>query len=144
MKPVVQSIFLLVAISTLIGCAASKDLNPNSKIVFGYFGGFAGSYTEFTIFGDGEIVFKNSLRDEGVVIRQLDQKTVKDLFEKIHNLKLYELTIYNPGNLSYFLKFNYKNKDYDLLWGGEEEAPDTLREYFRQLSILTKDRNPIM
>ena len=144
MRIIVQSTFLLFATTIYFGCVSSKDLHPDSKIVFGNYGGFVGSYTEFTIFGDGETIYKSSIRGSGVVIRHLDPKVVKDIYQQIHDLKLYELRIHNPGNLSYFLKFEYDNKDYELLWGGEVEVPKHLRSYYALLSELTKDRNPIM
>ena len=135
---------LLVAYALLLGCATYKAINSDSKIVFGNYGGFTGAYSEFIIFGNGDTIFKNSTKDQGTIIRQLNEEQVLDVFQNISAMELYKLNLHDPGNLSYFLKFEYKNTSYHLLWGGVEEIPENLKKYYNSLATLTKDRNPIM
>lgn len=144
MKQCMYRLLLITTVFLLWACASSKGVTSDSKIVFGNYGGFAGSYTEFTVWGDGDVHYRNAPKGEVTVIRPIDARGVRQLFESIENQALYNLGIYDPGNLSYFLKFEYRNRSYHLLWGGNEGVPLALKNYYKLLSQLTKDRNPVM
>jgi hypothetical protein len=129
-----------------ISCASGKRDNSSSEseIIFGTYGGFAGSYDEFTLHVNGEVTYKNSLKADPVRIKDIKHQVARQLFHNVNELELYKLVINDPGNLTYFLKFDYSGQMQELKWGGNQLVPDHLKSYYRLLRSLTKDKNPVM
>jgi len=131
----------------IMSCSSGKKWSAkvSPPIVFGSFGGFAGSYSEYTLHDNGDVHYRSALKGEHSVIENIDETTLSQLFQSIETLELYELEVSDPGNMTYFLKFNYKNEGHELQWGGNNvHVPDKLITYFRLLRSLTKNKNPIM
>ena len=141
-----MSIAIGVGVIALLffSCKSVKRVSYDEKIIFGSYGGFAGSYDEFTLYGSGSVEYKQSIKSKPNVIKSIDRKTAKQLFRSIHDLNIRDMDIHDPGNMTYFLRFSYKGKEHELKWGGSETVPSSLKDYFSLLRKLTKDRNPIM
>ena len=130
-----------------VSCSTGKKWSAkiSSPIVFGSFGGFAGSYTESSLYDNGDVHYKSSVKGEHRVIKNIDEKTLAQLFQSVETLELYKMKISDPGNMTYFLKFTYNDDDHHLQWGGgNQEVPNKLKSYFNLLRSLTKDKDPIM
>lgn len=145
MKIILSGIVVILTMIIVNSCRSTKsNIRQDDKIVFGYYGGFAGSYDEFTLYGSGTIEHRKSLKASPNLIKGVEKKTAKQLLRSVEDLKIYDMEIHDPGNMTYFLKFIHLEKEHELKWGGGEEVPASLKDYFSLLRKLTKDRNPVM
>ena len=138
------SLFGLVIISQ--GCAGSKKWKKNIEgpIIFGSLGGFVGSFDEFTINQDGTVLYRSKLKGERQMVQQLDEEVKKSIFERIKSDEIYKEDVDEPGNMTYFLKFNYKSVEHHIQWGGQYDPSENLLGYYNFLKSHINNKNPVM
>lgn len=123
-------LLLLGAITLLLftfACKSKKALESSvpvdSYIVVGQGGGFAGTYIQFKINGDGKIEEFNFSDESYSQIVQLKATEVSSYFAQIDSLSIGEMDVTNPGNMSQYLEVNYKDiKSHKLIWPMKESA----------------------
>ena len=84
------------------------------------------------------------LKVESVVLKSIEKKTARQLFNSLEQLELHEISLDDPGNMTYFIRFEHKGQPIELKWGGNQPVPDQLRTYYRLLRQLTRETNPTM
>ena len=117
---------------------------PGAKISFGNGGGFAGTYKEYLLCENGQLFYRTSEKASFNELEKLEQTESKQCFSNFSQLGLKNLEINDPGNLYYFLKFEEKEEQHQLIWGGihsNEKSPAKL--FYQNLMHLVKDKNPI-
>lgn len=131
-------IFMLWGISCKSG--PTSALKKNQKITIGSFGGFAGTYKEYTILPDGLLLLKTKSNGEGRPISKLEQTTVTQFFSLLSDLDADASAINNPGNMTYFIGLHEDSKNLVWIWGGGEEPANQIQSIYRSLSKLCRSQ----
>ena len=138
----------VISLSLLVlgSCSSTKKWKKHidGPVVFGAYGGFAGSYNEYTIEKDGAVFHKKSLKGTSTQIQILSDELKQKVFKDILEYKIYEESLDDPGNLTYFLKFTHKGELCDLKWGGQNDPPEHLLNYYNFLSKNINGSSPTM
>ena len=138
----------ICAITLLPACKTQASLTPDHpvKVVFGEYGGFAGSYKETAILPDGSIFLKDRFNAEFRKGKNLDDSQVDQILQTLAMLKEYEYSISDPGNMTYYIKwFNQDEEIYELSWGGSSDRPSAMvRQLFKNLKALCKEETFVM
>lgn len=113
--------------------------NPEPKITFGSGGGFTGQSTFYALFKNGQLYKKKGIKEPYVELDKVDKKEAIQIFKNYEVLKIAEMEINEPGNLSYFIEYNDENGDHRLTWGGTavKPSPDLLL-FYKLLMKTTK------
>ena len=103
------------------GCKSTKTTIPNNTaikcFIVGEGGGFAGSYIQYKICSNGVLSMYNFDSKEYHEIGTADPKKLDDIFTQLNELKLDELEISSPGNMSQYITILEDNKpDHTLTW----------------------------
>ena len=139
-------LILISLVFIVQSCAGSKKWKKHLEgpIVFGSMGGFVGSFDEYTIQQDGSVYYRKSLKGESNMVQKLDEDLKKEIFERIKSNEIYNETIDEPGNMTYFIKFNYKSESHRLQWGGQHDPSESLLDYYNFLKSNIKGKSPVM
>ena len=127
----------------ILSCKSTVSLmvdNPE-RIVFGSFGGFAGSFKEHTLTPDGSTF--SQLRHQGEILngQKIEQSVVDQAMSVLAQLQKEDYKISDSGNMTYFLRM-YKDgvETNEWVWGGNNEKPDQrLRIMFKTLSKFCEE-----
>ncbi|MEE9373971.1 MAG: hypothetical protein V3V00_13045 [Saprospiraceae bacterium] len=140
--------FLIISLTVFFayGCVGSKKWKKDidGPILFGSFGGFVGSYDEYTIHNTGQVFYRSKLRGESTMVHQLKDDIVKSIFERIKTDNIGEESMDEPGNMTYFIKFTFKKKQHHIKWGGQHDPSPQLLDYYNYLSTHINGKNPVM
>lgn len=139
-------LFPILLIGTLLflqNCNSSKytpDDYPDGQIIFGSGGGFAGLYHHYYVFENGQI-FKNSSDNAAYQkVKTIKKSQVKQLFNNYETFGLEQISLNDPGNLTYYLHFKKDAIDKKLTWGGNnEEVPNNVKTTYQILNNLIKE-----
>ena len=110
------------------------------RVVFGSFGGFAGSFQEHTMTPDGSTF--SQLKHQGEVVggQKVNKKIVDQALLVLHQLNDEGYEISDNGNMTYYLKL-YKDgeESVEWVWGGNNIKPDSrLTIMYKTLSNFCK------
>ncbi len=126
-----------------ISCKSTESLSmeKDQKITIGSFGGFAGAFKEYTIHSDGLLSLRSRNNGNVKPLSKLEQTTVTQFFSILTELNEDATAIYNPGNMTYFIKL-YKgdNEVVEWVWGGGEEPMNQIQSIYRTLTKLCKSQ----
>jgi len=120
--------FLLV-VTASAGCKSTKTTQSNETEVkcfsVGEGGGFTGSYIQYKICSDGTISMYDFKNKEYNTIGTAVPKKLDKIFLQLDALKLDELEISSPGNMSQYITLINENKaDHTLTWELNSNAID--------------------
>lgn len=102
----------------------TPDDYPAAQIHFGSGGGFAGTYTHYYLFENGEL-FTNSTTDKNYKkIKKIKKNQVSQIFSNYEFLKLDEYNLDEPGNMTYYIRFKNNKNDHKIQWGGNNIQVD--------------------
>lgn len=117
---------LLISSVLIAGCKTKKTIQLNSqesKIVFGYGGGFAGLETIYSLRQDGSIATKNDLDDIWVVHHRIEKNQAAQILSQISDLGLGNYHFSEPGNTYKFLEISLPEKENRIVWGIPDHTP---------------------
>ncbi|MDG2450631.1 MAG: hypothetical protein P8M34_13375 [Saprospiraceae bacterium] len=147
-KYLIPLVLAVILSSALIfqSCASSKKWKKHIEgpIIFGSMGGFVGSFDEYTINQDGNVHYRASLKGERIMVQKLEDDIKKSIFEKIKTDEIYVESIDEPGNMTFFIKFNYKSEPFHLQWGGQYDPSTRLLGYYNFLRSQIRSKDPVM
>jgi len=138
-------LFLLaVLVLALFSCKSQKPIvlgeYDGPKLSFGSGGGFSGKYVSHSILPSGEVFVSKDGSKSFNPTRGIDKNVALQMIQNFESLGFTEMKHDDPGNMTYFVKYENKGKSYHLKWGGEQiPAPKKLKSYYRTLSMLVKD-----
>jgi hypothetical protein len=129
--------FLILTLCFLFGsCISSKNLHTTIEAIsFGSGGGFTGMVKMYSLSVNGDLnkVDKNKIS----FIKKVDKKTVKQLFEKADQLKLYQFN--EPENVYSFIEIRTKENKQKIVWGfGSTKVDNRAIILHHELITLTK------
>lgn len=141
-------ITILISSLLLIQCKSTKDLDQADPFVisFGSFGGFAGSFTEYLIFHNGQVNKRSRLNGPLTEMAPVNKEVYDESLEILDNLQREHIVLDDPGNMSYFIKVFRNNESiYELVWSNPD-LPDfrSVKSLYDRLNNLCKDNNPKM
>lgn len=122
----------------LLGCAAQKPhklTNCFLEISFGHFGGFTGLKTGYKIDNFGRIA-KFGI-DTVVLEKNLERKNLMEIHRAIKDSRFDTLEVYQPGNMTRFIRLKKKDFSKTLFWTDESDVPE-LNELYRILNEQLK------
>ena len=135
------AVIIMVLFLMASSCKSTESMpTDNSTIIsIGSFGGFAGTYKEYTIKPNGLLSIKTNVDSEEKQLSKLEEKTVTQLSAVLEELSRNVETTYNPGNMTYFVKFYNGDQDpVEWVWGGGEQTNSRVQAMYRILSKLCK------
>jgi len=105
------------------------------SIRFGNGGGFTGAVTAYILSANGQL---NKVEgNKNVLIKTVDNKMVKDFFEKASELKNYQFN--EPENVYSFLEIQTKENKQNITWGfGSTKIDSRVKKLYDKLMLLTK------
>lgn len=109
----------------------------NFKIHFGSFGGFTGETDEYILYGNGTLCKVKAVSKDTVIIKQIENKDLKIIFELADSKKLRNFSLELVGNMNYFVKF-YKNKVpvNTCQWTDGSKVPEDMKHLYNLLNNL--------
>jgi len=146
---------LIALILTLpfLSCKTQKKIyTPETYdreiITFGSGGGFTGKIKKYSILRNGQ-VFRNSDSPNGGdasgEMSSLDEAVVDQLFLNFTNLKLVEIQLDDPGNMTNFINYQENGNTHRIRWGGKnEEVPKSVKTYYKILNQLVSKNKGII
>lgn len=103
----------------------SEPFNPSfSYVDFGYGGGFAGTYNFFRLMENGN-VWKLENEEPVNHLYQIPADSLRSIAILVQKLIESDFQIDMLGNMTYFLKIQKENTDYNYKWMEEVEQPVT-------------------
>ncbi len=136
----VASIALLVL--TLSNCSMNKSLNKNlvNEITFGSGGGFTGAVIKYQIKSSGEVTRFNTIENKTLLIKQIDNRELRNINKKINKLTETQLKFNQPENLYYFIELDNGVKTI-ITWGeNNKEVPLEITQLYTYLNKLIKQK----
>jgi len=137
--------FLIFLFSSLLltNCKTQKPLDVNEydgpKLIFGTFGGFAGSSNEHTLLPDGQLLNQSTKARDRRPNGKIDKKVATQMIKNFKTLGFNTLELHDPGNLTYFIEFSENGEKHKLSWGrGAQKVPAELKTYYQTLYGLVK------
>jgi hypothetical protein len=132
--------YLLVMSCLMSACQPKPAVYTGYKsreLTFGSGGGFSGQTTTYLLHEDG-VVFRRSKPDQTPEYqRRISKKEAKRFFETYDALKISELNIREPGNMSYFLGMNQGGEHKSIIWSQPAQIPAGVKDLYDQLSTTT-------
>ena len=141
-------ILAVMIVLSIWACASTHSLSPDrvQNLAFGSFGGFAGSYTEYTISAGGSVYRRSKFQGRKQEMGPLDVREVNQIIHLLGMLHSDGYAINDPGNQTYFIRINWKGMpQYELIWGGANVKEDPgLLILYNNLLKMTRDNYPVM
>ncbi len=106
----------LLCIIAIGSCSQSKLIQTVDYIQIGHGGGFSGQETVYTIYKNGHVSSKDTLKC------RLKPTDVDQIFKNIEVLDLNNLHWTKPGNLYQIIEYTLNGKTHKLVW--DPNAPD--------------------
>jgi len=135
-------ILILATLFLFQYCKSSKytpEDYPAKQITFGSGGGFAGTYTHYYLFDNGQL-FTNSTADKTYKkLKKVKKAQVTQIFRnfEVMNMKSYQVN--DPGNMSYYMEFKEKESSHKIQWGGNNQKLNkNVQTIYDILMSLTK------
>lgn len=139
---VVKSVIgLLMLVFFAVGCCTTKysvDSLPESRVVFGNGGGFAGSVNKYMLLDNGQILFSKSLKNDNFTEYCQCRHKGKKMYRKVSKINFKDNMISSPGNMYYFITRN----DSTLVWGSDQPS-DYIKDIYSGLIELVKESKEI-
>ena len=124
-----KNLLLFLSLGLLVGC---KSIPKEQLITVGTGGGFAGTWQEYALKPNGEVLRHTSKPDTNTLIATLPKVVTKQLFKDIVALDLAHKQLDEPGNMSYFVSFSEGNKfTYKVLWGEKTAPADSVKQFYK-------------
>lgn len=125
-----KKILFIFIFPFLIGCATQKPnklTNHFIEISFGNFGGFTGLKNEYKIDNFGRITKFGP--DTVLSEHNLSRKSLLEIHQAIKESGFDTLDVYQPGNMTRFIRLKKKNFTKTLFWTDESEIPELNKLY---------------
>lgn len=142
MKKITYSIFLFSLILCFSFCKSQKYTPtdyPSGQIIFGSGGGFANAINEFALLENGQLFSKTSREGDYLHTKKLNKNMVQQMFENIDFLNLKKVDLNSPGNLYYYIEVKEKDDSHKIVWGGQEAAPQKVKDFYKILNHFAKE-----
>jgi len=138
----ITRILLFIFIVTLFASCSSTgkvaDSAKREKLIFGSGGGFTGMYVSFEIHQDGRVF--NILPDNSQSrVKKLSKKHTREIFKQADKLKLNHPSFNHPGNMTWFIKYNFAGDSTEYKWGESQfSVPNEIKDFYTQLNTIVK------
>lgn len=117
-------------------------MNPNSykkhQIIFGSGGGFANLHNEYHLLENKKLYHKKSTATAYIHLGKQNPDTIKLLFTKTATLFEDTISLHQPDNIYYFIKFQDGNKIKEMVWGSSNGNAQT-KEITQKAKDLYKE-----
>jgi hypothetical protein len=125
------SMAIIIGIFILVGSSCSQKYLKGT-IYMGNGGGFAGNWKEYQLNANGDLYFRESIKDSVVFIKTLDSSATKRVFRKYYKLKLDRDNFDAPGNMYYYVgKREGKFRNHKITFGNPEAGVSKeLKNYY--------------
>jgi len=137
--------FLLIISSSCKSSSEIKLSKKSVKITVGSFGGFAGAFKEYSIDKSGLLSMKTKHEGTPRELTILNERTVTQFFSVLTDLGSASKKVYNPGNMTYFIRLHYENQEpVEWVWGGGEQPESQIQSLYSILSKMCRaEEHPI-
>lgn len=129
------NIFLVIFITS---CSTTRYTNPvdypDAVISFGNGGGFSGLVTEYSLLDNGQLLKKMATQDSFEIVKTIDKKLVKQIFNNYAFLKINEIDYQQPGNRYHFIKYKHHDQRQEIIWA-DGQVPDEQAKVFNEILI---------
>ncbi len=136
-------IFILWSFILLFSFCKTKDYTPTKyegqKISFGTSGGFTGALDAYHLISNGQLFKQEGRKEVFTAMESVPKKEVAALFQQLLDLKLHELKMDDPGNLSKFIEYEAGDIKNKIVWPVEDKnANADYNQFYQKLTNLTK------
>jgi hypothetical protein len=123
----------------LFSCTSTEMLisdKSKDRIYFGKTGGFTNIPMEYVLIGKGYL-FKIE-RDKYVKIHKLSSKQIKELDNLMAANNIEQLSLNEPGNITYFIKLVRSGSEKEIKWSDSSENSQ-IKELYNALLATVKE-----
>ena len=121
-------------------CAPAKQVYtleslPERQLTFSYGGGFTGEFNEYLLLPNGQLYHRRKVINPVSFrpVEPIDAKLAKDFFTTYDKQHFDELSLDDPGNMTYSIMAVRAGDTTRVTWGGAEAQPnEALRSYWRR------------
>ena len=133
-----KALFVAGIIILMVSCINTKKLINNysiDRIYFGKSGGFTNIPMEYVLFEKGQLYkMKN---DSLVKIRKISRKQLETIDSLLADLDFKQLSINEPGNITYFIKVVKREYEKEVNWSDSSDD-NILKELYNILLATIK------
>jgi len=133
-----KALFVAGIIILMFSCINTKKLINNDsidRIYFGKSGGFTNIPMEYVLFEKGQLYkMKN---DSLVKIRKISRKQLETIDSLLADLDFKQLSINEPGNITYFIKVVKREYEKEVNWSDSSDD-NILKELYNILLATIK------
>ena len=142
---------LVIGAILLMSCKSNKDSANTTEdnslaLIFGNSGGFAGKTVKYMLSPKGK-VFIEGTNGQMSEEKSIDKNLAAQFFDNFTAMGFNELSLDDPGNMTYFIIVQDGDRKKKLAWGGmNQEVPAGLEVYYKNFMKLMKKNssNPSM
>ncbi|MEM1320340.1 MAG: hypothetical protein AAGG75_08785 [Bacteroidota bacterium] len=138
---------LLPLLLLIMTCAAPRYASPieatdTARLCFGRGGGYTGLVSEYTLLPNGQIFKKGPDKTPSYTeLRGVKKDQARQAFNNYEVLQLAELDFRHPGNLYYYIRYENKDEQHEIVWGDEQLKVDSKAKLFYNiLAAMVKDQ----
>lgn len=132
----------LLTLLFLMACRTTQYTHPadypNASISFGSGGGFSGMVTEFSLLDNGQLLKKLATQDSFEMLKTIDRKLAKQIFDNYTFLNINQIDHQQPGNLYRFIKYHSGETQNEIVWAPGNAPTDNLTLFNNILMGITK------
>ena len=120
---------------TVLSCKTSEVASPNefigSQLVLTHGGGFAGTYTSYTLLDNGQL-FKSSKKLDSIsAVKGLEQQTTDQIFSNYTVLGFKGQKMESYGNLNYSITMiDKEGAEHKLIWERGQEGAEQMQLFY--------------
>lgn len=135
---------LVVVMAGFSGCKSSKtsytpDTYPDTQLVYGKGGGFAGTVQTYYLLKDGSLFQQSNMKGEITPLLDMQKSEAKDLFKEAEGLELATRSLNTPGNMYAFIEWRTPDASNRIVWDAmADKAPADLRRFHQRLMELAQ------
>ncbi len=131
----VRFLLMALAVSNCKSPSYTPATLPEKQLIFGSGGGFSGAVTRYILLENGQLFRYDSLPETLVEMGRVRKSKAKAHFKTIDQLALQKRKINEPGNVYYFLEYQYKNYHAKCIWGNSDyEVDKELSNFYQALT----------
>lgn len=111
-----------------------------ATLSFGSVGGFTGATVKYIVSPSGNVTrIRTKNPADTTTLKPLSDKELEQIFTNAANLQLSQLTLNQPGNMSYFIEYANKNQSNTLIWGDyKKPTPPNVANYYEQVMLMLR------
>lgn len=113
-----------------------------ATLTFGSGGGFTGAAVKYIVSPQGNVTrIRTKFPADTTTLKKLSDKDLNLIFTDAAALNLGQMSVHQPGNMSYFIEYADKDLNNTLIWGDyKNPPPPDLADYYERVMLILREQ----